>query len=84
MHQHVQGREIETFLWLRNNFPKLLILPSALHVLCSIGNVKHSVPAMLLFLECNVRLHLQLADASAAVAADDDGDHDFAADDRRE
>ena len=53
-------------------------------MLCSIGNVKHSVPAMLLFLECNVRLHLQLADDSAAVAADDDGDHDFAADDRRE
>lgn len=66
---------------LRNNFLKLLILPSALHVLCSIGNVKYSVPAMLLFLECNVRLHLQLADDSAA---DDDGDHDFAADDRRE
>ena len=47
--------------------------------------MKHSVPAMLLFLECNVRLHLQqLVDDSAAVAADDDGDHDFAADDRRE
>ena len=46
--------------------------------------MKHSVPAMLLFLECKVRLHLQLADDNAAVAADDDGDHDFAADDRRE
>ena len=69
---------------LRNNFSKLLILPSALHVFCYIGNGKHSVLAMFFSLQCNVRLRLEFADDDAATAAaDDDGDDDIAADDRR-